>query len=171
MSEKPIPKWREDFPIESQGDDFITRRDFVRFLALVSAGLTVGNGFVLGKALTHHEGDLEPLDVCSVDDVQPGTWKVFNYPDKNSPAILVRKESGEFIAFHQKCTHLACPVQYKKSENGDHEHLYCHCHNGRFDVQTGEGKQGPPRGLRPLRQVILEVHDERVVAVGLNALG
>ena len=33
MSERDrIPKWREDFPYESDNDEYITRRDATRFL-------------------------------------------------------------------------------------------------------------------------------------------
>ena len=83
-----------------------------------------------------------------------------------TPAILVRRESGELVAFQQKCTHLACPVAYEASRAGQPEHLSCHCHNGRFDVATGEGVSGPPRELRPLGRVALEVDRGRVYAVG-----
>ena len=36
-------KWREDFPTQSERDDHITRRDFTRFLLLISAGFATGN--------------------------------------------------------------------------------------------------------------------------------
>ena len=45
------PKWREDFPFESEGDDFVTRRDFTRFLCIISAGFATGNAWILGKSL------------------------------------------------------------------------------------------------------------------------
>jgi nitrite reductase/ring-hydroxylating ferredoxin subunit len=167
---KPIPKWREDFPIESEGDDFITRRDFLRFLTLVSAGLAVGNGALLVKSLAETEGPFPRVELGATGDMEPGTWKVFNYPEENVPAILVRRENGAYLAFHQKCPHLACPVSYHPSEEGEGECFRCHCHNGRFDIATGQGTHGPPRELRPLRQVVLEESDGRLYATGLNEL-
>lgn len=168
--DSPLPKWREDFPIEQELDDHITRRDFVRFLGLVSAGMAVGNASILVKSLTHEEGPFPEVEIGDARKLGPGSWLVFAYPDEKTPAILVRRESGDFIAFQQKCPHLACPVSYHKSDGEEGECLRCHCHNGRFDLATGKGTQGPPRELRPLRQVVLRVEGERVVATGLNEI-
>ena len=53
MSERDrIPKWREDFPYESDNDEYITRRDATRFLLLVSGGLALGTGLVWVRART-----------------------------------------------------------------------------------------------------------------------
>ncbi len=168
--ERKLPKWREDFPIEQEADDFITRRDFVRFLGLVSAGLLVGSGSIVVKSLMEEEGPFPEIEVVGAGELQPGKWMVFNYPDKRTPAILIRRESGEYISFLQKCPHLACPVSYHASQPGRSEYIGCHCHNGCFDIENGEGTQGPPRELRPLRQVVLKVGDGRVVATGLNEI-
>jgi nitrite reductase/ring-hydroxylating ferredoxin subunit len=170
--ERAVPemKWRQDFPYESERDDHITRRDFTRFLLLVSAGFAAGNGWIWGKALMADEADAHaPLDVCAVDELEPGTWRVFHYPDEHHPAILIRRVSGEFIAFHQKCTHLACPVAYERQ--GEREEIVCHCHNGKFDVASGKGTAGPPRELRPLPRVALLVENGRIMAVGVEKEG
>ncbi|CAN5495487.1 hypothetical protein BH09SUM1_BH09SUM1_00520 [soil metagenome] len=172
MTEKEtMPKWREDFPFESEADDFIARRDFIRFIGVVSAGLALGNGMILVKSLTEREGPFPELDVAGANELTPGTWKVFHYPDDQTPAILVRRESGEHLAFQQKCPHLACPVSYHGSEDESGECLRCHCHNGRFDLSTGQGVEGPPRELRPLRQVVLRAREGRLIAYSLNEIG
>jgi nitrite reductase/ring-hydroxylating ferredoxin subunit len=168
--ENAIPKWREDFPIEQDGDDFITRRDFLRFLTVVSGGLAVGSGAVVVRSLTHEEGPFPELEIPRAATLEPGQWAVFRYPDEKTPAMVIRRENGEYVAFLQNCPHLACPVTYHRGQDGEGETLRCHCHNGRFDIGTGKGTQGPPRELRPLRQVVLRVEDERVVAVGLNEI-
>lgn len=165
---KPLPKWREDFPIEQEFDDHITRRDFVRFLGLVSAGLMVGNASIFVRSLAGEEGPFPEVAVAGAEKLEPGNWMTFHYPDERHPAILIRRENGTYIAFHQKCPHLACPVSYHKSDGERGEHIGCHCHNGRFDIDTGKGTQGPPRELRPLRQVVLRVEQDRIVATGLN---
>lgn len=169
-AEKPLPKWREDFPIEQEFDDFITRRDFVRFLGLVSAGLLVGNASIVVRSLTEKEGPFPEVEVAGAADLAVGKWMVFKYPDPHTDAILIRRESGEYISFLQKCPHLACPVSYHQSEDGCAEHIGCRCHNGRFDIETGKGTQGPPRELRPLRQVVLRHDAGRVIAIGLNEI-
>ncbi len=160
------PKWREDFPFESEGDDFITRRDFTRFLCVISAGFVTGNGWILTKSMRESTTVPPVIEVCRTTDLEPGKWMVFSYPDDKTPAMLVRRLNGEFIAFLQKCTHLACPVNYEKDYRGQGEALSCHCHNGSFDINTGEGVTGPPRELRPLPQLELRIEDERVFAVG-----
>ena len=162
-------KWREDFPTRIEKDEFITRRDFTRFLLLVSGGFAAGNAWILGKTVTR-EGDAAhaPLDICAADEMQPGQWRVFHYPGKKDPAILIRRRNGEFTAFHQKCTHLACPVAYDAGTADGQERLVCHCHNGKFDIATGQGTAGPPRELRPLPRIDLRVENGRVMATGIS---
>lgn len=168
--QQPLPKWREDFPIEQEYDDFITRRDFVRFLGLVSAGMMVGSASIAVKSLTAEEGPFPETLIEGAGALRPGNWMVFRYPNDKTPAILIRRENGEYIAFLQKCPHLACPVSYHPSEDGRGEYIGCHCHNGRFDVESGKGTQGPPRELRPLRQVVLRMDGDEVIAIGLNEI-
>lgn len=165
-----IPKWREDFPIEQEYDDCITRRDFVRFLGLISGGFLVGSGSVAVRSLFAEEGPFPEYEIQGAKDLRPGQWLVYRYPDDKTPAILVRRESGEFISFHQKCPHLLCPVTYHPSTEKHPETIRCHCHNGEFDIATGQGIKGPPRELRPLRQVVLREEDDRVLAVSLNEI-
>ena len=160
------PKWREDFPFESEGDDFITRRDFTRFLTIISAGFVTGNAWILWKSRRHRDPATPVVDICRTSDLEPGKWMVFHYPDDKSPAMLIRRTNGEFIAFLQKCTHLACPVAYEKNRDGGGESLSCHCHNGTFDIENGEGISGPPKGLRPLPKLELRIDGDRVLAVG-----
>ncbi len=162
------PKWREDFPFESEGDDFITRRDFTRFLCVISAGFATGNAWILSKSLRKKHREPPTVEICKTGDLQPGKWMVFTYPDEKTPAMLIRRLNGDFIAFLQKCTHLACPVAYERDRDGEGEILSCHCHNGTFDIDTGEGLTGPPRELRPLPRLKLEIQNDRVLAVGYD---
>jgi Rieske Fe-S protein len=163
----PDPKWREDFPYESENDEHITRRDATRFLLLVSGGLALGNSLIWARAQLESDAPSPRVALGPASQLTAGTWRVFAYPDAATPAILIRRESGELVAFQQKCTHLACPVAYQRSAAGERECLSCHCHNGRFDVATGRGVSGPPRELRPLRRVALEIDGDRLYAVGL----
>lgn len=171
MNNSSTPKWREDFPIHAAADDHIVRRDFLRFLAVVSTGLAAGSGLL---ALQGAETDAPvPLrrEIATTGELPPGTWKVFPYPDEHSPALLVHREDGTWVAYLQKCPHLACPVTYYPSADDGGESLRCRCHRGRFDIESGRGVAGPPRELRPLRTVMIEILDERVFAVGLGRPG
>lgn len=163
------PKWREDFPYESEGDDFVTRRDFTRFLCVISAGFATGNGWILWKSRKKKSDQVLPVvEVCKTADLEPGKWMVFHYPDDLTPAMLIRRLNGEWTAFLQKCTHLACPVAYEKNRDDKGEALSCHCHNGTFDIDTGEGVSGPPRELRPLPRLKVEIDGDRVMVTGYD---
>ncbi len=161
------PKWREDFPYESENDEYITRRDATRFLLMVSGGLALGNAAVLARARITSAEPHARVDLGVPEQLAPGEWRTFGYPDANTPAILIRRSDGQLVAFQQKCTHLGCPVSYGRDESGRDECLSCRCHNGRFDLSSGEGISGPPRELRPLGRVALEIADGRLFAVGL----
>lgn len=161
------PKWREDFPFESENDEHITRRDATRFLLLVSGGFALGNCLIWARAQLADDAPAPRISLGAASALTAGTWRVFAYPDADTPAILIRRETGELIAFQQKCTHLACPVAYQRSTDGEGECLRCHCHNGRFDVASGQGTSGPPRELRPLRRIALELDGDHLYAVGL----
>jgi Rieske Fe-S protein len=86
----------------------------------------------------------------------------FQYPAGSTPRLLVRTGPDAFVAYDQQCTHLMCPVM-PAVEQG---RLHCPCHNGWFDLATGEPVAGPPQ--RPLRRVFLEVRDRTVYAVGVS---
>lgn len=70
-------------------------------------------------------------------EVLPGEAKFFTFAD--SPAVLVRSESGALIALSAVCTHLGCIIQWEKEQ----QNFLCPCHAGRF---TPEGNviSGPP---------------------------
>jgi nitrite reductase/ring-hydroxylating ferredoxin subunit len=158
------PRWKEDFPFKTELEEYIARRDFLRFLLVVSGGFVLGNLFVMFRSFEQTREVFEKLDLGVAEQLSPGTSRVFYYPTDKDPRILIRRLNGSFIAFDLKCPHLQCPISYEV--NGK-ENLVCHCHNGVFDLNTGRGIQGPPREFRPLREVVLEV-GERIWAVGLS---
>ncbi len=107
-----------------------------------------------------------PAKIESAESLQPGTALNFRYPTDEETAILVRTADGNYYAYGQKCTHLACPVYYEQQ----HGRLECPCHEGGFDVTTGKVLYGPPP--RPLDQIELEVRaGVEVWAVGRKASG
>ncbi|HUT83764.1 MAG TPA: Rieske 2Fe-2S domain-containing protein [Thermodesulfobacteriota bacterium] len=72
-----------------------------------------------------------------VGDLQPNSGKIFKFGNK--PGILIMTPSGTYKAFSAICTHLDCTVQYRS----DFQHIWCACHNGRFDL-NGKNIAGPP---------------------------
>ncbi|MGH7928570.1 MAG: ubiquinol-cytochrome c reductase iron-sulfur subunit [Candidatus Binatia bacterium] len=66
------------------------------------------------------------------------------------------------MAYHQKCTHLSCPVIPHVEEG----RLHCPCHEGIFDLATGRPLAGPPR--RPLPRIMLQIREGRIYAGGVE---
>jgi Rieske Fe-S protein len=161
MAEAETPKWRTDFPIEWEPDNYVTRREFTRFLVMVSGATVVGNGyFVLSKGASVAES-APAVQIAKVDELQLGQVKLFRYPTEDDPAILIRLANGEHVAYLQRCTHLSCPVHFAAARN----RLECPCHNGAFDAVTGALLEGPPP--RPLPRIKLRIDGADVLAEGL----
>lgn len=154
---------KDDFPIDWIEDDYVTRREFFKFMTLASGGLAVGSLAVAAWARTpRRERSFESMRVASLQEVEPGASMTFSYPRPTDPCILLRNEEGGFVAYSRRCTHLSCPVEYQADRN----RLYCPCHNGAFSVVDGHVLQGPPP--RPLVQIKLEIRDGQVFAVGVK---
>jgi nitrite reductase/ring-hydroxylating ferredoxin subunit len=93
----------------------------------------------------------------------PNSSLNFSYPTERDSAILIRTADGAYHAFGQKCTHLSCPVYYSR----DNARLECPCHEGAFDVVTGDVLYGPPP--RALDAIELETLNGQVWATGRKA--
>lgn len=155
---KPRPAWEADFPHERVEATHVSRREFAKFLCLVSGGLAAGTAFVAvkDKLLPPHRIEGEHL-VCRREDVPLGGTRAFVVPGSETPYILVRLENDEWRAFEQKCTHLSCAVFYRPNSGK----IECPCHNGWFDARTGAVLQGPPP--RPLPQLAVIVRGEDIL--------
>lgn len=157
------PKWRRDFPIDSSEDDYVARRELVKFLVLTSAAFSVGQLWIGFKSLFQARAAAPPaVAIADVDELAVGGALTFTYPEGSTPRLLVRTGPDAFVAYDQLCTHLLCPVVPAVVEG----RLHCPCHNGWFDLDTGRPLAGPPR--RPLPRVLLEVRDGVVYAVGVE---
>ncbi|MDQ3649966.1 MAG: Rieske (2Fe-2S) protein [Acidobacteriota bacterium] len=156
---------RKDFPYERDEEAQVMRRDFCNFLGLTSAALFLGAAGFAGKSVIDSRGvpNLPAARIEGAETLAPNTALNFRYPTEKDSAILIRTEAGEYHAYGQKCTHLACPVYYARQ----HQRLECPCHEGAFDVATGNVLYGPPP--RPLDLIELEVRDGEVWAIGRKA--
>lgn len=156
------PKWRKDFPIEWGADNYVTRREFTKFLVLISGATFVGNGYFVLKRDKERAESFHSVEVAAESEVQPGQVKLFRYPTADDPAMLIRLASGELVAYKQRCTHLSCPVHFAAARS----RLECPCHNGAFDAATGKVLEGPPP--RPLPRIKLRVADGKIYAEGVE---
>lgn len=158
-----LPKWAEDFSIEAGEERDVSRRDFIRFLGLVSFGLFMGTMGVFLKSLFTHEGSSTAnVKIAELDTIAIGESTTFMIPGKREPGIMVRLSQDQYVAYGQKCTHLQCPVLWNKEA----KKLICPCHNGAFAVEDGHVLYGPPE--RPLPQLELAVKSDGIYFVGVK---
>ncbi len=157
------PKWRRDFPIDWGQDEYVSRRDLVKFVVLTSGAFAVGQLWLVVKSWFDRSAPAPgAAPIATLDELPVGGAKTFTYPEGSTPRLLVRTGPREFVAFDQQCTHLLCPVV----PAFDKGRLHCPCHNGWFDLHTGQPLAGPPR--RPLRRVHLQVMSDTVFATGVE---
>ncbi len=158
--EQPTPIWARDFPYEAAAEEEVTRREFARFL-VAGAGMIAAGNVVLAvwtQLRSINTGEARPI--VALADVPVGGTHLFEYPERDDPAILVRLGDREVVAFSQKCTHLGCVVYFDSDEHRWH----CPCHNGNFDLLTGAVISGPPP--RALGRIDVEIRGDTIWALG-----
>lgn len=157
-----VPLWREEFPYTSEGEDLVGRRDFTRYLMAASGVFAAGavGAAVWAGVQSPTTGSPEPI--VPLADVPEGTEYLFRYPTPDIPALLLHLPGGELRAYTQKCTHLGCVVFWQ----AERDRLYCPCHEGVFDPESGEPTAGPPE--RALSRIEIEVRDGTVWAIGVE---
>ena len=153
-----MSNWKTDFPIASEDDSYVTRRELTKFLGLTSVAFLAGT---LAAALRKWVRAVWPgarpdVVVAKVDDIPVGGYLLFNYPTAADPCILVRLEKHKFVAYNQRCTHLACPVHF----NASSRELVCPCHHGFFSAEDGRVLAGPPK--RQLERIPVAVDGKSV---------
>ena len=157
------PKWKQDFPVEWEGDHYVTRREMVKFMTLGSALLAAANWIVAIAGSVVHRGSHAERYIGAASALEQTGSLLFRYPTDADPCIAVRTPEGKLVAYSQVCTHLSCAVVYNKSENT----LVCPCHNGVFNIDRGSPVAGPP--TRPLARINIEQRGDRLFATELEA--
>ena len=157
-----LPVWRRDFPYTADGEDDVTRREFVRFLMVGSGAFAAGTVGVAALTSSRGEPDGGEVEVVAREDLSVAEPHLFRYPSENDPAILLLRPDGEIVAYSQKCTHLGCVVYLDDAA----EELVCPCHEGGFSAATGDVLFGPPE--LPLPRITVEVRDGTVWATGVH---
>ncbi|HVK09123.1 MAG TPA: Rieske 2Fe-2S domain-containing protein [Gemmataceae bacterium] len=162
---KPLPdqpSWRRDFPTDVPEDDHVARREFVKFLVLTSGAFAVGQCWIAAASALREKGPFPRTRIGTVAELEERKVLEFRYPDDHEPCLALCLEPGKYVAYGQKCSHLACAVV----PHLDRGELHCPCHNGYFEAAGGRPVAGPPR--RPLPLVTLEVKDGDVFATGFE---
>ena len=151
LPEKSAPE--VDFPIERVEAEHVSRREFTKFLCLVSGGMAVGSGWVAVKdrLFPPHRIQGEAF-VCNTSEVPVGGTHPFTVSGSKTGFILIHLNDGSWRAYEQKCTHLSCAVFYQPQT----DKIQCPCHNGWFDARTGIVLQGPPPRPLPHLEVVIK---------------
>ncbi len=158
--EQDQPKWRHDFPIDLEADEYGARRDFTKFMVLTSLAFVCGQLWIAILSLLRGNA-YAPRRIAKVEDLAIGEAMSFHFPTERDPCLLIRQSADAFVAFSSLCTHLMCPVRPDVGRG----RLHCPCHEGYFDAATGKPTAGPPR--RPLPQIELRIQRGDVIAVGI----
>jgi Rieske Fe-S protein len=157
-SDPQSPRWKEDFPIRSDEDCYATRREFSKFLGLMSVAILVGTtAATFRKWWKKFRASHAPeLALAGDHEVAVGGYKLFRYPTESDPCILVRLDEQRYAAFDQRCSHLSCPVFFDSASR----QLVCPCHEGFFSAEDGRPLSGPAK--RPLAPLSVSVRDGKV---------
>ena len=153
---------KSDFPIDWSDDQYVSRREFFKFMTVASGGLAIGSVALAGWSRGRAEIAFQEALIASTADVAVGGSYQFSYPRPTDICVLIQPEPGKFIAYSRRCTHLSCPVEVQL----DRQRLYCPCHNGAFALSDGHVLQGPP--ARPLPRILLEVRGSQIFAKGVQ---
>ncbi len=158
---------QREFPYERDEEAQVTRREFCNFLGLTSCAFFVGAAGFAGKAALDAERTetFAPLIIEGAAGLEPGGSLNFHYPTEEDTAILVRTREGDYYPNGQTCPHLACPLYYERAR----ERLECPCHEGSFELRTGDVIAGPPP--RALDRIEIEVRGGEVWAVARRPPG
>jgi len=159
---KKDARWREDFPVSWESDNYVTRREMVKFLALGSFTIAGANAVVAAIPHIAKTTEMPRTKVALASSIPVGGSKLFSYPTAEDPCILVRQNNGDLVAYSQVCTHLSCAVVHDEKENA----LFCPCHHGYFSVDEGKPYAGPP--TRPLPRIKLEQDGNDIFAIGVE---
>jgi nitrite reductase/ring-hydroxylating ferredoxin subunit len=157
------PQWRQDFPIDWPNDHYVARRDFTKFLVLTSLAFAVGQLWIAVQNFFRRRRGEPPVQfVARPDQIPADGTLTFTYPGQHDQCVIVRTGENQFTAFSRQCTHLSCSVVPEP----DNRRFFCPCHEGAFDIATGDAIAGPPR--RPLARITLEVKQGAIYAVGVE---
>lgn len=95
------------------------------------------------------------IKIATTDELRTELSKKFLFNGK--AAVLLKRPTG-YKAFGAICTHLGCVAYWKPDENL----VFCPCHLGRFNPDTGAVISGPPPS--PLPEIDIEIKEGSIYA-------
>ena len=107
------PAWRQDFPIDWPQDQYVARRDFMKFMVLTSLAFTVGQFWIARAELVAPAPRRSRRSgrIAALDELPVGGALTFAYPGRARRLHPGSAPSADaLVAYSQKCTHLSCAV-------------------------------------------------------------
>jgi 3-phenylpropionate/trans-cinnamate dioxygenase ferredoxin component len=101
----------------------------------------------------------EPVRVCAVDDVDPGTARRF---DVGKHRIALVRIGDDFYAIGDRCSH----ADFSLSDGdvyADDLEIECWKHGSTFDLKTGEPQSLPATKPVPVYSVVVEDGEVKVM--------
>ena len=90
---EPVPAWRTEFPVEKPQEDYVARRDFVKFLGLTSLAFVAGQFWIaISNVLRRRRPRPAEKPLARRDELPVGGAKTFTFPSDNDPCVLVRPD-------------------------------------------------------------------------------
>jgi Rieske Fe-S protein len=133
-----------------------TRRQFLRIMlgifALSWGAMTTLPiiQYLMPAAKEESGQEVASVNLGKLESLPKGQGKNFQFGHK--PGLIVRDEAGDLHAFSAICTHLGCTVQF----NDEKDLIWCACHGGQYDPQSGKNIAGPPpKPLTPLKAEVV----------------
>ena len=149
----------------------IDRRQMLTLGAAAGVAAGLGPG---GRASAQTPKPQPTVAVTPLVGLEPGDEVPFDYPDEESPAVLLRlpgpADGGvgpdqSIVAYSTLCTHKGCPVAYY----ADHQMLICPCHWSSFDPAKG-GRMIIGQASQGLPRITLRVEAGMIEAIGVEGL-
>ncbi|MCW7540988.1 arsenate reductase (azurin) small subunit [Aquabacterium sp. A7-Y] len=149
------------------------------FLKSTATGVTLASCAAAGAqphppGTARPAGSYSPLSVAHLQQLEDGASRAFNYPDPESPCLLLKMGKPirggigpnlDIIAFSALCTHMGCPVSYNNATRT----IDCPCHFSMFDPEFG-GQMICGQATENLPQIQLAFDEKsgRISAVGIH---
>jgi cytochrome b6-f complex iron-sulfur subunit len=140
---------------QAEDEPWITRRGFAK-LAFGGMGVcyaaAIGYsvyGFLRSPVLKAQT--MAAVTEVTLKDVQKlpvGQALIFKFGIE--PCLLIHVAPEKWVALSAKCTHLGCTVQYEVAQ----KRIFCACHGGTYDPETGKNLSGPPP--KPLKSYLVK---------------
>lgn len=156
----------EEIDLDSESEDGeengLTRRAFLKVIAgVLGAGYAGAIGYPVYRYIAspvEQAASASLVTEVTLDNVLKlplNSSMIFKFG--TAPAILIRHANDTWTALSAVCTHLGCTVNYQPENHV----IFCPCHSGVYNAETGANISGPPP--KPLKQYKVIISDGKVI--------